>query len=612
MEHTYFFAVDLGATSGRTILGCLGEGKMELKELTRFPNHIIETGGHCYWDIYALYNEIIRGLKVVAKDNLPIRSIGIDTWGVDFVFVGKDGELLRNPYCYRDPHTTGAPEEYFTHIPRERVYDITGIQIMNFNSLFQLSTLHRNHCSALEAADKILFMPDALSYMLTGKMVTEYTIASTSQMLNPRTKRFEKELLDGTFLVPDAMTVEEMLYKWIPIQSSKHKWSPKTYTQSVAMVQNLIVPYIGKRKVQDLRTYDIEQFYATLSQTPCGQYVHGEKQELTENQKKRLLSSTSIHEVHTLLKTAFSYAVDWDLIHKSPTPREAPKINTEERTIWDERTMLAALQTIENPALHLAVHMSMILSLREGEILGLQPGDLDFDAADGRGTISVNKALQRADKVALSKIDPTQIYHTFPDRREGSKSSLILKRTKTKKSNRILYMTKPLKEELLAWLEKMKQDEQNAPEKYSNCGQLFRLPDGLPIAPDVLTKWYRMWRAEHLEFEKIVFHGLRHSSATYQLLQSGGDFKSVQGNTGHATATVLMDTYAHTQDKPRLELTEKIEADFYSQDVAGAKPQEPPENKTPVATKITGKMILEAIRQMDAEERRELTRVLFA
>ena len=277
-----------------------------------------------------------------------------------------------------------------------------------------------------------------------GKPCKGWETFKTKAEAQERKITVEKELLDGTFLVPDTMTVEEMLYKWIPIQSSKHKWSPKTYTQSVAMVQNLIVPYIGKRKVQDLRTYDIEQFYATLSQTPCGQYVHGEKQELTENQKKRLLSSTSIHEVHTLLKTAFSYAVDWDLIHKSPTPREAPKINTEERTIWDERTMLAALQTIENPALHLAVHMSMILSLREGEILGLQPGDLDFDAADGRGTISVNKALQRADKVALSKIDPTQIYHTFPDRREGSKSSLILKRTKTKKSNRVLYMTKPL------------------------------------------------------------------------------------------------------------------------------------------------------------------------
>ena len=225
--------------------------------------------------------------------------------------------------------------------------------------------------------------------------------------------------------------------------------------------------------------------------------------------------------------------------------------------------MLAALQTIENPALHLAVHLSMILSLREGEILGLQPSDLDFDAADGRGTISVSKTMQRANKDALEKLDPNQVYHTFPDKREGSKSSLIL------------------------------------------------LPDGLPIAPELLTKWYRQWRSVHPEFEQIVFHGLRHSSATYQLLQSDGDFKSVQGNTGHATAAVLMDTYAHTQDKPRLELTEKIEANFYSQDLTPAAPQ-PRQDEKPVATKISGKEILEAIRLMDADERRELTRALFA
>lgn len=435
-----------------------------------------------------------------------------------------------------------------------------------------------------------------------GKSCDKWESFSTKEEAVKRQKQIEHELATGNFLIPSTVTVAEFLMDLLPKQCSKHKWSPKTYTQSVAMVQNLIVPYIGKWKVQDLRTYDIEQFYATLSQTPCGQYVHGEKQELTENQKKRLLSSTSIHEVHTLLKTAFSYAVDWDLIHKSPTPREAPKINTEERTIWDERTMLAALQTIENPALHLAVHMSMILSLREGEILGLQPSDLDFDAADGRGTISVNKALQRADKVALSKIDPTQIYHTFPDRREGSKSSLILKRTKTKKSNRILYMTKPLKEELLAWLEKMKQDEQSAPEKYSNCGQLFRLPDGLPIAPDVLTKWYRMWRAEHPEFEKIVFHGLRHSSATYQLLQSGGDFKSVQGTTGHASADMLVNTYAHIQQSSRVELGKKFESGFYAK----------PDTSSPQAVSAAGEptismtALLELLKDADPEMKAKL------
>ena len=205
----------------------------------------------------------------------------------------------------------------------------------------------------------------------SGKPCEGWESFKTRKEAQERKITVEKELLDDTFLVPDTITVEEMLYKWIPIQSTKHKWSPKTYTQSVAMVQNLIVPYIGKRKVQELRTYDIEKFYATLAKTPCGQYVHGVKQDLSKKQKKRLLSSTSIHEVHTLLKTAFSYAVEWDLIHKIPLPRDAPKVNIEERTIWDEKTMLAALQTIENPALHLAVHMSMILSLREGEILGL-------------------------------------------------------------------------------------------------------------------------------------------------------------------------------------------------------------------------------------------------
>ena len=191
-----FFAVDLGATSGRTILGSIEDGKLTQRELTRFPNQIIQLGGHCYWDIYALYNEIIRGLKVVADEKIELTSIGIDTWGVDFVCVGQDGHLLRNPYSYRDPHTFGAMEEYFRLVPKEKVYDKTGIQFMNFNSLFQLATLRKNNDSALNAAHKILFMPDALSYMLTGQAVCEYTILSTSQMLNPRTGKIDPELLD--------------------------------------------------------------------------------------------------------------------------------------------------------------------------------------------------------------------------------------------------------------------------------------------------------------------------------------------------------------------------------------------------------------------------------
>ena len=342
-------------------------------------------------------------------------------------------------------------------------------------------------------------------------------------------------------------------------------------------------------------------------------HKQGVKQTLTDKQKRQFLTGASIREVHAMLKTAFSYAVEWGLLLKSPIPREAPKSTSEERAIWDEKTMLAALQTMTDPTLHLAVHLSMILSLRVGEILGLQPGDIDFDAADGRGTITVGRSLQRTEKAALERTDPNQIYHIFPDQREGSSSALVLKKPKTKKSSRTLYLTKPLKEELLAWLEKLRQDELAIDGRYRNCGQLFRLPNGMPVAPEALSKWYRAWRAEHPEFEKIVFHGLRHSSATYQLIESGGNIKAVQGNTGHATTGILMDTYAHTQDKPRLELAEKLEADFYSQDIGSPKSGSVPvKENLPDSIQITPEGMLKVIRQMNPEQRREFTRLLFA
>lgn len=199
-----FFAVDLGATSGRTILGTFTPEGLEMEEVNRFPNRLIETGGHFYWDIYELYRQITEGLKIVAqRGDVEIASIGIDTWGVDFVCVGGDGGFLRQPYSYRDPHTEGAPDAFFQKIDRKQVYEWTGIQVMNFNSLFQLDTLRRNGDCALAVADKLLFIPDALSYMLTGEMVTEYTIASTAQLVNAETRRLEDALLRELGLTAD-------------------------------------------------------------------------------------------------------------------------------------------------------------------------------------------------------------------------------------------------------------------------------------------------------------------------------------------------------------------------------------------------------------------------
>lgn len=201
MQQQYHFAVDLGATSGRTIIGAIANGKLQQEELTRFDNPLITTDGHVYWDIFALYQEIIKGLTTAANRHLNIVSIGIDTWGVDFVLVGEDDAIMRNPLSYRDPYTIGRMEEYLEQVcSRQQVYETTGTQFMNFNSLFQLYAMRQEGNVALSHAKKILFIPDALTWMLTGTSICERTIASTSQMLNPKTGDLDPALLESVAL----------------------------------------------------------------------------------------------------------------------------------------------------------------------------------------------------------------------------------------------------------------------------------------------------------------------------------------------------------------------------------------------------------------------------
>ena len=138
MKTRHFISFDIGATSGRTVLATMEEGKLFLKELTRFPNKIIRIQDRYYWDIFALYEALKDGLRAAAAEKVEISSIGIDTWGNDFVYIGGDGAILGLPRSYRDPYTGGIPEEFFKLLSKEKVYGLTGIQIMNFNSLYQL------------------------------------------------------------------------------------------------------------------------------------------------------------------------------------------------------------------------------------------------------------------------------------------------------------------------------------------------------------------------------------------------------------------------------------------------------------------------------------------
>jgi rhamnulokinase len=210
MDTCHFVAFDIGATSGRTILATIENNQLKLKELNRFPNKIINVNNKFYWDIFALYESLKEGLKIASEETTDIRAIGIDTWGVDFVYLGDDDALLSLPRSYRDPYTNGIPEEYFQSLSQRKVYDLTGIQVMNFNSLYQLYAAKKENNSAFKAAKQILFMPDALSFLLTGEKVCEYTIASTSQLVNPRNKQFVPELLNVMGLSTDLFPSQVM------------------------------------------------------------------------------------------------------------------------------------------------------------------------------------------------------------------------------------------------------------------------------------------------------------------------------------------------------------------------------------------------------------------
>lgn len=194
-EAVYNLAFDFGASSGRMILSKYENGKIELEELHRFANEPVRVGKYFYWDTYRLYHELKTGLKKAAAKKLHVRSLAIDTWGVDYGLIDKDGNLIGNPVNYRDDRTIGVIEEVGKIVPLQELYASTGIQFMNFNTVFQFYADQKMRPDIYEKADKFLMMPDLFNYFLTGKMYNEYTNASTGQLLDAKKRTWDIELL---------------------------------------------------------------------------------------------------------------------------------------------------------------------------------------------------------------------------------------------------------------------------------------------------------------------------------------------------------------------------------------------------------------------------------
>ena len=217
MKQRQYLAVDLGATSGRTTLATFDGSNISLRELTRFANPMVPIAGHIHWNIVELYNQILSALALVHKQGIELDSIGIDTWGCDVAYFGAKGNLISLPYCYRGSHTEGAMEAYFERMPAAELYNRSGIQFMPFNTIFQLDAINRLGLVKVADVDKILFITDALNYMLTGVAATEYSVATTGQIVDAQSKQLDEKVLSvagirkeqfGQFITPGTVLGE--------------------------------------------------------------------------------------------------------------------------------------------------------------------------------------------------------------------------------------------------------------------------------------------------------------------------------------------------------------------------------------------------------------------
>lgn len=203
MTTNNLLAIDLGAESGRAVVGSFEGKQLSLRQVHRFRNGPVRVAGHLHWDVLRLLEEIQNGLAAAAKQFGRITSLGIDTWGVDFGLLDRTGELIGNPYHYRDHRTDGMMEQVFERVPRAEIFQATGIQFMQLNTLYQLYAMAGS--PALDAAKTLLMMPDLLNYWLTGEKLSEFTIATTTQFYDPRQGAWANEILERLGLPSEIM-----------------------------------------------------------------------------------------------------------------------------------------------------------------------------------------------------------------------------------------------------------------------------------------------------------------------------------------------------------------------------------------------------------------------
>ena len=400
-------------------------------------------------------------------------------------------------------------------------------------------------------------------YMYTdskGARKQKWETYKTQAEAKVRLKEIEYKEQIGTFVVPQCKTLDDLLREYISLYG-KSTWALSTYSSNVGLINNYISPIIGSMKLKDITPRVLEKYYARLLKTkPVINPVTGKP-------KGEFVGTSTVRDVHKLLRNCFGQAVKWEILEKNPALHATvPKHKKQKREIWTAAELFHATEVCEDPRLRLCINMAFACSLRLGELLGLTWDCVDISEEainTGYASITINKELQRVTKDALKVLDNKDVFSVFPAKNSRTTTVLVLKTPKTDGSSRKVFLPKTVAEMLMTWKKEQDYAKEALGSEYQDYNLVICGATGFPVESSTIQTDLKKLIKEH-DLPEVVFHSLRHSSITYKLKLNGGDVKSVQGDSGHSQTSMVTDVYSHILDDDRRMNAQLFEEEFYS------------------------------------------------
>lgn len=416
-----------------------------------------------------------------------------------------------------------------------------------------------------------------------GHKLQKWESYRTQSEAKKRKTEVEYEQQNGVFVLPTVKTVRELLVEFVEQYSSDH-WSYRTYVARKSIINHYILPYIGDLKLSEVKPKTMDYYFQRLKTV---------KMAAGNNHKNdgRLMSTRNIREVYKVLNPAFQLAVKWEYMAKNPvTAVTLPQYTKTSREIWTAEELFYAIQLCENENLAVCIHLAFACSMRIGEILGLTWDCVDISdisIENGNTNVYIDKTLERVSNEAIEKLGTKEIFRIIPSVMSIGNSSLVLKKPKTQSSVRRVWIPKTV----ALMLKELQLDQQEKKiifgHEYQDLGLVISQTNGRPVEARLIEKEFKKL-IDSKGLPPVQFHSLRHTSTTYKLKMTGGDLKLVQGDTGHAQAKMVTDTYAHILDGERRQNASKLEDQFYQSSLYHKKERLLPEPAPEIAENNIG------------------------